>query len=397
MEERRTISDPEEWYPPKAWSTGHVIKTKRFNGETISYKTSYQYVEKEHTIKNAKNWIPPTQDYTLKDLIKLAYLFSARLVLKTDKQAEMDKKAEDYDLVMPTYLKMKKKWFPGMILQGFGSTEETTFDHPSFKCINCNFSSDSKKCDSSNQSNGIKWIPPIAFEDDDILLDLDSWCPPMILEGFGSYKETIFDNGYDLKVPKEFPQTNTPKIRVSGIPILGESKAITKLEDNDGNEIPLKIETGHYWVPDIASPYDFELSIIKQFILKSPASNSEKKAEYRHWKKWLEMELKVIEEDIVKAKERIMEVKLSATKFPGLKKIQAKLPALKKFQAKHGLISYKSDFSYNVAIQGDTGDVWAKQTTKVGDLLAEQKKWITGLEDQKASIQYYMKQLYLKK
>ena len=91
LEQRTTISDPEEWYPPKAWSTGHVIKTKRFNGETISYKTSYQYVEKEHTIKNAKNWIPPTQDYTLKDLIKLAYLFSARLVLKTDKQAEMDK------------------------------------------------------------------------------------------------------------------------------------------------------------------------------------------------------------------------------------------------------------------------------------------------------------------
>ena len=51
--------------------------------------------------------------------------------------------------------------------------------------------------------------------------------------------------------------------------------------------------------------------------------------------------------------------------------------ALKKFQAKHGLIAYKSDFSYNVAIQGDTADVWAKQTTKVGDLLAEQKKWIT--------------------
>ena len=93
-------------------------------------------------------------------------------------------------------------------------------------------------------------------------------------------------------------------------------------------------------------------------------------------------------------KSRFDHQKLSATKFPGLKKIQAKLPALKKFQAKHGLIAYKSDFSYNVAIQGDTGDVWAKQTTKVGDLLAEQKKWITGLEDQKASIQYYMKQLY---
>ena len=39
----------------------------------------------------------------------------------------------------------------------------------------------------------------------------------------------------------------------------------------------------------------------------------------------------------------------------------------------------------------NTGDVWAKQTTKVGDLLAEQKKWITGLGNQKASIQYYMK------
>ena len=46
----------------------------------------------------------------------------------------------------------------------------------------------------------------------------------------------------------------------------------------------------------------------------------------------------------VKAKEQIMEVKLSATKFPALKKFQAKLPALKKFQAKHGLIAYKSDF-----------------------------------------------------
>ena len=45
----------------------------------------------------------------------------------------------------------------------------------------------------------------------------------------------------------------------------------------------------------------------------------------------------------------------------------------------------------------NTGDAQAKQTAKVGDLLSEQKKWITGLENQKASIHYYMKQLYKEK
>ena len=51
------------WHPPKAYGvTGHCIKTDKFNNQTISYKTSYQYVETEYPIPKAKNWIPPTED-----------------------------------------------------------------------------------------------------------------------------------------------------------------------------------------------------------------------------------------------------------------------------------------------------------------------------------------------
>ena len=38
---------------------------------------------------------------------------------------------------------------------------------------------------------------------------------------------------------------------------------------------------------------------------------------------------------------------------------------------------------YTVGTQGDTGDIWSQTNFKVSDLLAEQQKWIQGLENQK--------------
>ena len=51
-----------------------------------------------------------------------------------------------------------------------------------------------------------------------------------------------------------------------------------------------------------------------------------------------------------------------------------------------GLFTPKSNFVYTVATQGDTNDIWSQNTSKVGDILAEQQKWIEGLEKQKAKI-----------
>ena len=55
------------------------------------------------------------------------------------------------------------------------------------------------------------------------------------------------------------------------------------------------------------------------------------------------------------------------------------------------LFSYsKSDFIYTVATQGDTGDIWSEQKSKVSDILVEQQKWIQGLEKRKERIQEYL-------
>ena len=178
---------------------------------------------------------------------------------------------------------------------------------------------------------------------------------------------------------EEFPQNNTPLIRKMKIPILGETKAVTHLKDKDGNEISLKIESGYYWVPDIASKHSLEFSLMKQFI---KTSNSKKATirEYHVWKNGLKNDLKVIEDDIVDAKKQILEVKKYATK----------IPKFKKFQAKHGLFSSKSYFIYTVATQGDTGDIWAQHKFRISDILGEQQDWITGLEKRKKHIQIYM-------
>ena len=365
-----SISDPHEWYPPKAYDTGHTIKTSRFNAQIISYKTSYQFVEKDYPIiLKEKNWIPPVQEYTLKDLKKFAAMFSARLVLKQNKQTELDMKVENYEFIMPTYLQLKQKsWIPGMILEGFGTLEDTIFDIRTQKGM--------------IKQNGLKWIPPDSYENEDIKLNFElifeNWCPPMILEGFGTHKVTKFDKGYELKVSSQYPQPNSPKITKRKIPIIGESKNVTQLKDNDGNEISLKIKTGYFWVPDIASKHSLELSIMMQY-LKPSVPKKTQFAAYKFWKNCLEIDLKVTEKDIEDAKMQILEVKKSATK----------IPVLKKLQAKAGLFDLKSDFTYTVAT-AETGDILSEQKIKISDLLAERKKWIKGLELRKSKIQAYL-------
>ena len=66
---------------------------------------------------------------------------------------------------------------------------------------------------------------------------------------------------------------------------------------------------------------------------------------------------------------------------------------IRKVQAKNGLFASKSDFIYTIATQGDTGDIWSEQKSKVSDILVEQQEWIQGLEKRKKIIQGYLESI----
>ena len=167
------------------------------------------------------------------------------------------------------------------------------------------------------------------------------------------------------------------------IPILGKTKIVTQLKDKDGNEIPLKFETGSYWIPDTFDKHSLEFSLLVKNLELLALSNSGKKRAALLWKKGLLHDLKVNEEDMKEAKNQILKLKKSATMIPKFKNTQVKA----------GLIKPKSNFIYTVATQGDTGEIWSQSKYKVADLIAERQKWIQGLEVQKAKIKKELKKV----
>ena len=221
--------------------------------------------------------------------------------------------------------------------------------------------------------------------------DFDAWSdwhPPMILEQYGSFKRTSFSNGYELPDPTEgrakLVKSNCPTIKKWKIPIFGESKRVETLTDGEGNEIPLKIETGSYWLPGIANKYKLESSILKQQ-LKMASSKAAKRQAATNWKNGLMNELKLTKKDIKDARKEILKVKKAGTKIPVLKSVQAKA----------GLFSAKSNFVPKLEMQGDARDIWSQNRYQIGDILAEQKEWIQGLEKRKTKILKELKKLKL--
>ena len=222
--------------------------------------------------------------------------------------------------------------------------------------------------------------------------DLDAWVdwhPPMILEQYGSFKRTSFSNGYELPDPTEgrakMVKNNCPIIKKWNIPILGEIKPVKTLTDVEGNEISLKIETGHYWLPGTASKYRLELSLLEQQVKKA-SSRAARHSAVKSWKNGLKYELKVAKEDIKNAKKDILNAKKAGTKITILKSVQAKV----------GLYDPKSDFYSNLTNQEGRRDIWSQKLLKVKDILAEQQNWIEGLEKQKAEILRELKKVTIK-
>ena len=119
----------------------------------------------------------------------------------------------DLELVFPSCLRLKQEeWIPGMVLQGFGSFKDIIIETQT-----------PKDEQPTVKLPGIQWIPPESYEIEDIILDLDDWNPPMILEEYGSFKETSFESGYELQNSTEgrgkLVKTNCPIIKKWKIPI----------------------------------------------------------------------------------------------------------------------------------------------------------------------------------
>ena len=239
------------------------------------------------------------------------------------------------------------------------------------------------------------WIPSTTndFEDIKLVPGLKNWNPPLILDGFGSFCETNFGKGYEdhpfeilenaedqnvlenATLPPKLVKNNEALIRVRKIPTMGPTKCLETLTDKDGNNIPLKIELGIYWIPEkITSQVSPQFTNLK-FDLKNASSKAKKHAIGKLWKEGEEADLKKLEEDIKEARLALKKVKMSGTK----------VPILKKMQVKAGLYFENSNFTHIVA-KDTVGDVWSDHTSKIGDLIKEQELSIKILEFQKQKI-----------